>query len=134
MYCLPACLQYNGIRMVVSIAFALVVGSLYYKQGQVPAGGTTTNVTNVMGAPRRRLPACRLQRGPAGQPCKAQLTRLAANVLLLLLLVALAGMLFMGLSNLGAINMQSVLIVAAAERTVSRPAAWAGRGRPRHTA
>lgn len=27
--------QYNGIRFVVSLAFALVVGSLYYKKGQV---------------------------------------------------------------------------------------------------
>lgn len=28
-------MQYNGIRFVVSLAFALVVGSLYYKKGQV---------------------------------------------------------------------------------------------------
>jgi len=27
--------QYNGTRFVVSLAFALVVGSLYYKKGQV---------------------------------------------------------------------------------------------------
>ena len=45
------CPQYNGIRMVVSLAFALVVGSLYWQQGQVPAvGGSTTNVSNIMGA------------------------------------------------------------------------------------
>lgn len=68
--------QYNGIRFVVSLAFALVVGSLYYKKGQVSAGAPFTAVVNVM------------------------------------------GLLFMSLSNLGSINIQSVLIVAAQERTV----------------
>lgn len=33
-----ALVQYNGIRFVVSLAFALVVGSLYYKKGQVGSG------------------------------------------------------------------------------------------------
>jgi hypothetical protein len=31
--------QYNGIRLVVALAFALIVGSLYFDQGKVRRGG-----------------------------------------------------------------------------------------------
>ena len=54
-----------------------------------------------------------------GAPVASQTA--AANCLALLA-SELAGLLFMSLSNLGAINMQSVLVVAAQERTVRPPA------------
>ncbi|KAL4448626.1 hypothetical protein ABPG75_005845 [Micractinium tetrahymenae] len=69
--------EYNAIRLLVTLAFALVVGTLYWNKGQVPReGATSTDVTNIM------------------------------------------GMLFMTLSSLGQVNMGSIVIVAAQERTV----------------
>ena len=52
--------QYNGIRFVVSLAFALVVGSLYYKKGQVGAGNGLYAMRRELDA-MSRVAGCRLQ-------------------------------------------------------------------------
>ncbi|PSC75525.1 pleiotropic drug resistance 5-like isoform A [Micractinium conductrix] len=68
--------SYSALRLAVAVAFALVLGTLYWNKGQIRPGTSATDAMGVM------------------------------------------SLLFVALSNLGAINMQSVLVVANSERTV----------------
>jgi hypothetical protein len=96
--------EYNAIRMLVTLTFALVIGSLYWDKGQVfdcsplPAQGGRSVGRH----------ACCIRLNPALSPFRQVAPGSDTTSVM-----AVLNILFMSLSNLGAINLNAVVVVAA---------------------